>query len=83
MSATPVNQAAPPPTAGPFKARTKTFLWSIIERSISSAEYVSIGYCLTIEEYLPGPNRDRYAIFFSAALAYVSVESKPLPDCTW
>lgn len=35
MSATPANQAAPPPTAGPFRARTKTFLWSIIERRIS------------------------------------------------
>lgn len=38
MSARPVNHAAPPPTAGPFSARMKTFLWSIIERIISSAE---------------------------------------------
>ena len=37
MSATPSNQAAPPPTPGPLSARMKTFLWSIIERSISIA----------------------------------------------
>jgi hypothetical protein len=33
-----VNQAAPPPTPGPLSASTKTFEWSIMERSISSAK---------------------------------------------
>jgi len=42
MSEMPVNQAAPPPTAGPLSARTKTFLWSIMERSISSAEILNV-----------------------------------------
>lgn len=37
MSAKPVNQAAPPPTAGPLNARTKTFEWSTIERRSSRA----------------------------------------------
>jgi len=38
MSAKPVNHAAPPPTAGPLNARTKTLLWSITERRSSTAE---------------------------------------------
>lgn len=37
ISAIPVNQAAPPPTAGPFRARMKTLRWSIRERSNSRA----------------------------------------------
>lgn len=37
ISATPWNQAAPPPTPGPLRARTKTFLWSIIWRRASKA----------------------------------------------
>lgn len=40
MSANPVNQAAPPPTAGPLNARTKTLVWSIIERRSSAADVV-------------------------------------------
>ena len=37
ISATPVNQAAPPPTPGPFNAKTKTFRCSMMERSNSVA----------------------------------------------
>ena len=37
MSAMPWNQAAPPPTPGPLRARTTTLRWSIRERRSSVA----------------------------------------------
>jgi len=43
MSAMPGNQAAPPPTAGPLRARMRTFLWSIIERRSSAAGHGIMG----------------------------------------
>jgi len=51
MSDMPVNQAAPPPTAGPLRARTKTLRWSIIERRSSRAVDINISYLLLLLFY--------------------------------
>ena len=69
ISATPGNHAPPAPTPGPLRARTKIFLWSMIERRSSIPRVCIRETCRYTEgEYLPTENLAKKCSFFSAVV---------------